>query len=91
MKNQNSPVTHEELKNELQNFATKVDLLNLEGRLEERFEKVDEKNKGYKDEILTALDGVAKELETWREDKVLADHQLEDHEKRITHLESPAH
>ena len=75
--------------------VTKTDLVileqNIKQDIDEKLEKIDEKNKGYRDEILTALDGVAKELETWREDKVLADHQLEDHEERITQLESPAH
>lgn len=75
--------------------VTKTDLIileqNIKQDIDENLEKIDEKNKGYRDEILTALDGVAKELETWREDKVLADHQLVDHENRITALESPAH
>lgn len=83
------PVTREDLREELQNFSTKVDLVIMKQELEGRFEELDEKNRGYRDQILTSLDKVAKELETWREDKILADHQLENHEKRITKLESP--
>lgn len=56
--------------------------------LDEAVEAIDERNKGYRDQILTSLDKVAKELETWREDKVLGDHQLEDHENKTIKLES---
>ena len=102
MNTQPKPVTKEELREELKGFATKADLSTLEQNvdiklislkhdLEEKIENIDEKNRGYRDQILTSLDKVAKELETWREDKILADHQLENHEERITQLESPTH
>ena len=48
--------------------VTKTDLAFLEQNInqnfDEKLEKIDEKNRGYRDQILTALDGVAKELET---------------------------
>ncbi|MDP3244049.1 MAG: hypothetical protein Q8M83_00045 [bacterium] len=68
---------------------TKIDL-------DEAFEQYDEKNRGYKDEVLTGLDSVMKELETMREESTIGVHQtrelredVDDHEKRITKLESP--
>ena len=78
--------------------VTKVDLVILEQHLDEKLEKIDEKNRVYRDQILTGLDKVVKELETLREDNVMGTHQTEemreeikDHEVRITKLESPLH
>ncbi len=57
---------------------------------------LDEKSKKYRDEILNGLDGVMKELETMREENTIGAHQtreireeVDNHEKRITKLESP--
>lgn len=58
-------------------------------------DSLDEKNRGYRDQILTGLDRVMKELETMREENTVGGHQvgekLDDHERRITKLETPAH
>jgi len=64
--------------------------------LSEAFDRYDEKNKGYRDQILTGIDGVMKELETMREENAagtslirrLTD-RVDDHETRFTKLESP--
>ncbi len=80
-----------DLDDAFQNFATKLDLA-------EALEDVDEKNRGYRDQILNGLDKVVKELETMREENLVGAHQIEEmyekvesHEKRITKLESPSH
>jgi hypothetical protein len=71
--------------------VTKIDL-------DEALEEYDEKNRGYRDQILTRLDKVVMELETIREDNVIGTAQIrglrEDlagHEKRITTLEQATH
>lgn len=58
---------------------------------------LDDKNRKYKDEVLTGLDKVMKELSDMREENAAGTLQLrrltiqgEDHEKRITNLESAA-
>ncbi len=63
--------------------------------LKEAFDQYDEKNRGYRDDILTKMDGVMKELETMREENTLAVGQtrelwekVDNHEKRIAKLES---
>ena len=57
-------------------------------------DRLDEKNRGYRDQILTGLDKVVKELETTREENTIGGHhvneKLDDHERRITKLETPA-
>lgn len=70
--------------------VTKIDL-------DEAFEEYGEKNRGYKDEILTGRDKVMKELETMREENVVGAFQIRElhekfdvHEKRIKKLEKPA-
>jgi len=75
--------------------VTKVDLLTLREDLEKRFEETNENNRKYKDQILTGLDGVMKELESMREENTIGTHQtkelreeVDEHEKRITTLES---
>lgn len=78
--------------------STKLDLKSETGILKiefhEAFEQYDEKNRGYRDEILTGLDKVMKELETIREDNIVGTHQIRElrvdvdsHEKRISSLE----
>lgn len=61
-------------------------------------ESLDGKNRKYRDEILTGLDKVMKELETMREENTVGSYQtrelreeVDNHEKRITKLESPSH
>ncbi len=56
--------------------------------------KVDENARGYRDQILTKLDGVMGELKTIREETTIGTHQVfelqervDNHEERITHLE----
>lgn len=58
--------------------------------LKDEMRKMDEKNMKYRDDVLTAIDGVVKELETMREENVVGAHRLRDHEKRIIALESAA-
>ncbi|MEK7186142.1 MAG: hypothetical protein AAB675_02155 [Patescibacteria group bacterium] len=60
-------------------------------------QEIDEKSKGYRDQVLTGLDGVMKELETIREENAAGtllieriSGRLDDHEERISNLESPA-
>jgi len=60
-------------------------------------DQVNFKNRQYKDEIMTGLDKVVKELETIREDSIVGTHQIrelrvdvDNHEKRISKLEQTA-
>lgn len=84
-------------------FATKTDLKNEIGALEtridikfERFEqKIDDKAQKYRDEVLTKMDGVTKELETIREEQIVANRHIDfainklvNHEKRLTKIET---
>lgn len=63
--------------------------------LDEAFEVYDEKNRGYRDQILTGLDRVMKELETIREETTVGVNQVtekvDEHEQRITKLEISRH
>lgn len=63
----------------------------------ELLEEIDENAKKYRDEILTRLDPVIAEIENARLDRELGASQtsaireaVEDHEKRIAHLEEAA-
>ena len=82
------PVTEEKLKGVLKYYPTKMDMENIELR-------VDEKARQYRDEILTRIDGVMGELAQMREDNVFADHDVkvlkertDNHENRIKKLET---
>lgn len=62
---------------------------------EEIVNEIDGKNEKYKDEVMTKLDDISGQLEDLQQDKTLSIHQssqlreeVEDHEKRITLLES---
>lgn len=44
----------------------------------------------FKNEILSHIDPVMKELATSREERTILGHRVDDHEKRISHLETPA-
>ncbi len=82
-------------KNQLSENATKRDLLILKSELEDKLgeleQRVDEKAKQYRDQILTSNDKLAKTLETIREDLEIGNFQtkerVDDHEKRIKNLE----
>lgn len=71
----------------LEMTLSKYDLRDEMKKMEER---IDEKSKKYRDDVLTAIDGVMGELSAIREDDIVSSHQLRDHEKRITALESAA-
>lgn len=60
-------------------------------RLEMKFieQRIDEKSKRYKDEVLDGLDEVMGELQAMREDNAAGELRLQDHEERITKPESP--
>lgn len=68
-------------------FESKMDF-----KLENLERKVDEKAQQYRDEVLTSNDKLAKKLETIQQELELGNlqmkRQLEDHEQRITSLES---
>lgn len=104
MSDKNEPVTKGDLKifatkDDLKRFATKDDLRVEIGLVkidfQEAFENHDEKNREYRDQVLTGLDKVMKELEAIREDSVVGTHQtreirvdVDNHEKRIAKLEA---
>lgn len=80
-------------KNSDQDLVTKG-FLKIE--LNELMQKIDEKAKKYRDEILTKMDGVMGELQTMREENTIGTYQsrevrdqVEDHERRIKRLEKP--
>ena len=63
-------------KNTSEELATKTDLLIFKQELKEEIvSEIDEKNKQYKDEVLTKLDDISGQLEGLREDKLLSIHQ----------------
>lgn len=76
------------MKNSLQEPVTKLDLINLKQNMMDVFEESEKKHTEYHERILNSLDKVVKELETWREDKIITDKQVEDHEERISALEN---
>lgn len=63
---------------------SKYDLRDEMNKMEER---IDEKSKKYRDDVLTKIDGVIGELSAIREEDIVGSHQLRDHEKRIIALE----
>ncbi len=80
-------------KNDSLEVVTKVF---LEIKLDEVKRDIDDKAKGYRDEILTKLDGVMGELQTIREENTVGAYQtrelreeVDSHEKRIRRLEKP--
>lgn len=91
------------LEENLKKFATKSELKGVEKslrseilRVEEKVENVDEKLDMKFDDVLTKLDGIAKGLDDLRTDNEVGAHhtrelrvQVDNHEKRIKHLESP--
>ena len=96
MKKSKNLATEEFLKKELSDLHKEIkeEMLDLREGI---IDQVDSKNRQYKDEILTGLDKVMKELEIIREDNVIGTHQIrelrvdvDNHEKRILKLEQPA-
>lgn len=74
----------------------KIDLSELvtKSYLNEVVNGIDEKAQGYRDEILTSNDKLMKKLETMQDENIIGSGQtsqlndeVEDHEKRIKHLE----
>ena len=68
----------------------------LDEKLDSKIKQLDNQNREYRDEILTKLDGIMGELQTMREENTIGMYQmrevkeeLDDHEKRISKLESP--
>lgn len=76
----------ETLKNDVKDLKSDNALTRLEMKFMEQ--RIDEKNKRYKDEILDGLDEVMGELQTMREENAAGAKILGDHEGRITKLES---
>jgi len=67
----------------------------IEGKIDGYQQEVKKMITDFRDEILRHLNGTVKELETTREEQEIVGHQLtehgekiEDHEKRIVHLET---
>lgn len=90
------PVTQDILHTELFSLEQKIDgkLSVLKQELKEEIVEMREEHKEYKDEVLTKLDDISGQLEGLQEDKTLSIHQasrlheaVEDHERRIKHLE----
>lgn len=81
-------------------YVTKSDLEHALSGLEERLgkifdKKLDETFRQYRDDVLTKMDGVMKELDTKREESSLGTYQtrelrerVDNHEKRIKKLET---
>lgn len=80
----------------LPSYVTKSDLKTaLDDQEKSMLRKIDDKLMLYRDEVLTKFDAIMKELETMREENTLGVYQtnnlqkkVDDHEKRITKLES---
>lgn len=79
-------------------YATKVDLRTeisfLSIEVDEKLDRLDEKNRGYRDQILTGIDKVVKELQDMREENAAStlhfertDEKLKEHDIRIKTLE----
>ncbi len=89
IKRSSKVVTEAYLDEKLTVFATRAILkIELELSLKEAFDKHEGQHKKDRDKILTKLDGIVGELQTMREENTVGAHQLRDHEKRITVLES---
>lgn len=94
--------TKTDLKTALRNYPTKVELKRELSALETRMDikmddmklQIDDKARGYRDDVLTKMDQVLGQLETIREDQIIANHHAEEmlarinnHEGRITKIE----
>lgn len=78
-------------KNPLSENATKGDILKLEFKLTDLEQRIDNKAQGYRDQVLTSNDKLAKTLETIREDLEIGNFQMKreinNHDKRIKNIE----
>ena len=91
-------VTRKILKDELSFLDVKFE--DVDGKfqqIDKKFEEMDKNARGYRDEILTKLDGVMGEMQTIREDNTIGTYQtrelrveVDNHEKRIRRLEKPS-
>ncbi len=75
----------------LKGLETRFDI-----KLDRLKEGIDDNAKKYRDDVLTKLDGVMGELQTMREENTIGTYQIgelkervDDHEKRVTRLETP--
>lgn len=85
------------LQSELQQLSKKIDQkINDSGKglreemrwqIQRSEERTDEKAQKYRDQILTSVDGVMKELISEREERVLLSARVYNHEERIEKLE----
>lgn len=69
-------------------IKTEIALVKLD--MKDVEQSLDDKNRQYKDEILTGLDEIMKELETMRQENTVGSYQLEELRERVTKLESPS-
>jgi len=74
--------------------ATKMEMGRMELRLEKKFDEQDEKARQYRDQMLNAIDPIAKEISDTREERAVTAYQREQdreaidgHEERISVLE----
>ncbi len=92
-------ITRAVLKEELAKFATKEELLVTKKELKAEIafvrldmkdmeERLDDKNRKYKDEILTKIDSFAGKTAKLEEENIAGAGRLRNHEKRITALEA---
>lgn len=93
-----NPVSEKFLEEKLKAYATKVDLRTeialVKLEINESEARLDEKNRGYRDQILTGIDKVVKELLDMREENAAStlhfertDEKLKEHDIRIKTLE----
>lgn len=73
----------------------KLNIVDLELKMNEKFEDNDKKSRGYRDEILTRIDSFAKRVVDLEEESEVGTFQIDkllkksaDHEKRILKLET---
>lgn len=67
--------------------SLRAELLRLEGKMGSMEERIDENARGYRDEVLTKLDGVMGELATMREENAVGAYQTRELKERVEQLE----
>lgn len=67
--------------------SLRAELLRLEGRMESMEGRIDENARGYRDEVLTKLDGVMGELATMREENAVGAYQTRELREKVEQLE----
>lgn len=78
-----SYVTKQILQQELQIQEARIDL-----KMDNLEQRIDDKAQLYRDQVLTAIDGVMKELVDIRENSLIRNNQIEDHELRLKKIEN---